>query len=129
MSSHNQHTLLIPEIILRISLRVTVKDAVACTRVCKAWSDAFLPVVWKAVDFKVQEKFVNLDPVTIKKYGHHIRTVKGIDQDQHLQALHHSSVSRLQKLSIVMSTAIHSQAFCCELLRRNATSITQLDMK
>ncbi|KAG0214698.1 hypothetical protein B0O80DRAFT_447151 [Mortierella sp. GBAus27b] len=129
MSHHNQHPLLIPEIILRISLHVSAKDAVACTRVCKAWNYAFSPVVWNTVDFRVQKKFINLDPVVISKYGHHIRTVKRISQEQQLEALHHSSICKLQGLRIAMSTETPFQVFCYDLLRRNAASIAELELK
>jgi hypothetical protein len=122
------HPLLVPEIILLLSRLVSLKDALSCVRVCHAWNDAFASVIWHTVDFNVQERFINMDSATVKKHGHRIRVVNGVQSNDHLLALHHSSLCKLKSLTIVMLRDSRFQAYCGDLLRQNATSITNLDV-
>jgi hypothetical protein len=123
------HPLLVPGIVLHISRFVSRKDSMSCTRVCKAWNDLFSSVVWHSIDFKSQKTFINVDPTAVRKHGHHIRVVKHVRKVSHLQALHNPSVCRLSTLSILLSSEVSFQAYCGDLLRRNATTITNLDIR
>jgi hypothetical protein len=121
------HPLQMPEVCLHISRFVTPRNATLYARVCKAWSDSFTSVVWHTVDFDAQERFINVDPSTVKKHGYCIRNVKGISDVRNLMVLQHPSVCKLSALSIVMP-AKASPAYCGDLLRQNAASITFLDI-
>ncbi|KAF9147022.1 hypothetical protein BG015_011390, partial [Linnemannia schmuckeri] len=66
----------LPELRYRLSWFVTIKGALSCALVFKAWSDDFVSVIWFKVDFDVQPRFANLSPDTIAKHGHRTRVVK-----------------------------------------------------
>jgi len=129
MSSTKDHPLFIPELSLHISRFVTLKDATACAQVCKAWNDAFTSAIWHTIDFKVQSKFLGVDAALVKKHGHHIRIVKGIESTPQLLALHHSSICRLRGLAITIPPHPQFRAYCGDILRQNATSILNLEMR
>ncbi|KAI8356244.1 hypothetical protein B0O80DRAFT_446950 [Mortierella sp. GBAus27b] len=120
--------LLLSEIILHISRFVGLDDAITCAQVCKAWNNAFTSAVWHTIDLGQQHEFAQLDPAIIKKHGHRIRVIIAVDNDHHLRALHHSSVSNLRSLSIVMQGSTHYQAFCFDIIRRNVASLTRMHL-
>ncbi|KAK3828106.1 MAG: hypothetical protein J3Q66DRAFT_321833 [Benniella sp.] len=122
------HPLLIPEISLHISRFVAIKDAIACARVCKAWNDPFTSAVWHTVNFKAQKRFVETDPVIIKKHGNRVRVVKRISASVQLEVLHKAGVCLLQRFSLVMQTQAQFQALYFDLLYRNANSLTRMEI-
>ncbi|KAG0291148.1 hypothetical protein BGZ97_005977 [Linnemannia gamsii] len=65
----------IPELRHRISLFSTVKDALRCALVSKAWTDNYLSVIWFKINFDVQPWFAGLPPDIVAKHGHRIRIV------------------------------------------------------
>jgi len=128
MPPTHDHPLLLPEILVRISSFVAPRDAISCAQVCTDWGDVFTSIVWQTIDFKAQQRFVSLTPAAIRKHGHRILTVKNIEHDLHVEALHHPSICKIRHLAVTMPSTARFQAYCHDLLRRNATSIVDLDI-
>ncbi|KAF8926042.1 hypothetical protein BGZ47_002935 [Haplosporangium gracile] len=82
-----KNPLQIPEIRARISRLVSLKDAISCVRVSKAWSKDFASPIWCAVDFDIHDTFKDLDSDIVAKHGHHIRTIKSLKTQPELNAV------------------------------------------
>ncbi|KAF9975977.1 hypothetical protein BGZ65_008011, partial [Modicella reniformis] len=118
----------VPEILWRISRFVTLKDAITCARVCKAWTDNFVSVIWHTIDFDVH-KLQNMDPKVLEKNGHHIRIVKNMNEVEHVLVLFQSNVSKLRKLYLNTTTSSPEfQAYFNDLMRRNNTTVEHIDI-
>ncbi|KAG0209855.1 hypothetical protein BGX33_005312 [Mortierella sp. NVP41] len=116
----------IPELRHRLSRFVTLKDALSCVRVSKAWTEAFVSVIWFKVDFDIHTNFPNLPPATITKHGHHIRLVDNAKTLPQVSALATASVNKLRALHIdtAASTRQHVQAY--EIVSRNRSTFQNL---
>ncbi|KAF8949007.1 hypothetical protein BGZ47_000079 [Haplosporangium gracile] len=84
----------------RINRFVTVKDALSCVFVSKAWSTTFIPVVWFKIDFDTQPRFPDLPSDSVAKHGHLIRVVKGAISSSQVSTLANAGVSKLKELEI-----------------------------
>jgi hypothetical protein len=109
------HPLLIPEIVLLVSRLVARKDAVTCARVCKTWNDHFTSTLWHTIDFGVQTKLASFN-TAIKKHGHRIRAVNGIDRFRYLIALRQRTVCKLSSLNVLLLSRHGFQEHCGDLL-------------
>jgi len=118
----------LPEILARISRFVTVNDAAACARVCKAWSDHFASVIWHTIDFDVHTNLHQMDAKALTKYGHYIRVVKNVKEKNHILVLVSSDASRLKRLFITMSPSQEFHALVGDLLRRVNTSFERIEI-
>lgn len=124
-----EHPLLVLELCLHLSRFVAPRDAIVCALVCKVWNGPFTSVVGHTVDLHSQEDFFNLDSSIIKKHGHRIRIISRVDTLLQVQALLHTSVCRLQNITIVVPRAKGCfYASCCEFLRQIASSITKSEL-
>ncbi|KAF9364681.1 hypothetical protein BGX34_000782 [Mortierella sp. NVP85] len=118
----------LPELLERISRFLTLNDAVSCVRVCKAWSDIFVSVIWHTIDFAVHKNLHQMDTKVLAGYGHHIRIVKNMKEHNHIAALIVSNASKISRLSITMAATHELYAHLSDLLRRINTSVRHLDM-
>ncbi|KAF9081398.1 hypothetical protein BGX23_000924, partial [Mortierella sp. AD031] len=82
-----KNPLQIPEIRTRVSRFVSLKDAISCVRVSKAWSKDFASPIWCAVDFDIHDTFEVLNSDIVTKHGHHIRTIKNLKTQSELNAV------------------------------------------
>ncbi|KAK3828115.1 MAG: hypothetical protein J3Q66DRAFT_321849 [Benniella sp.] len=121
------HPLLVPEMVLNVSLFVSLRDAVVCARVCKTWNDPFTSAIWHSIDFGLQPNLLN-SGMAIKKHGHRIRVIKELKNLHQLTAIHHSSVCRIRKLHILIPANYTFHVYCGDILRQNAASIIKLDI-
>jgi len=116
----------LPEILENISPFVTLKDAVACAQVCKAWSNHFTSLIWHSINFDIHDGL--LDIKTLAKYGHHIRVVENISEQWHFWMLTGSNAGRLEKLSITMSATPEYYDHCVDLLRQVNATLVYIDI-
>ncbi|KAF9356264.1 hypothetical protein BGX26_005486 [Mortierella sp. AD094] len=112
----------------RISQYVTLKDALACAVVCRDWTDDFNRHIWHTIDFDVHKEFANLDKATILKHGHRIRIIKNAKEIAQIDVIQHASICRLRSLSMTTGATSCTQSQCYEILRRNNTSLTYIDL-
>ncbi|KAF9364679.1 hypothetical protein BGX34_000780 [Mortierella sp. NVP85] len=119
---HGDNPLEIPELIWRISRYVTMKDAVACAQVCKAWTDHFVSAIWHTISFE-QEELNRVDPKALAKYGHHIREVWDICSQEDILILLASNPTKLRRLSVDMDAI---QQFYAESYAMSYVSFTDL---
>ncbi|KAF9980396.1 hypothetical protein BGZ65_005154 [Modicella reniformis] len=127
MSFTSISPLKVPEILWSISRFVTLKDAITCARVCKAWTDNFISVIWHTIDFDVH-KLQTTDFKVLEKHGHHIRIVKNMKNLEHILVLLESNASKLRSLSLNMKTSPEFQAYFYDLMRRNNTTIEHIEI-
>ncbi|KAF9118266.1 hypothetical protein BGW39_001333 [Mortierella sp. 14UC] len=92
-----KNPLQIPEIRARVSRLVSLKDAISCVRVSKAWSKDFALPIWCVVDFDIHDTFEGLDSDLVTKYGHHIRTIKNLTTQSQLDAVLRPTIKNQQK--------------------------------
>ncbi|KAG0205725.1 hypothetical protein BGX33_007763 [Mortierella sp. NVP41] len=118
----------IPELRHRLSLFVTVKDALSCARVSKAWTDDFIAAIWFTVDFDMQPRFVDLAPDIITKHGHLIRIVKNARFESQISILANTSVNRLKELRIDTAAPTMQHVLAYGIVSRNITSLETLDL-
>jgi hypothetical protein len=117
----------IPELVWRISRYVTTNDAIACARVCKAWTNHFVSAIWHTIDFDVHYLH-NLDLKTLRRHGHHIRVVENIDDVISILILTASNASKIENLSVIMTPTQEFYAHLNDLLRRLNTRIEHIDI-
>ncbi|KAG0088899.1 hypothetical protein BGZ92_005583 [Podila epicladia] len=116
----------VAEILSRVALFVSVKDALSCARVSKAFSQDFAYAIWHCVDFNRHQVFVESHPATISKNGHLIRAVKHIKKQVHLDSLQYLNVCKLRSLNLDMTNDPLFKASCHDLLRRNRNTLTRV---
>ncbi|KAF9124061.1 hypothetical protein BGW39_008501 [Mortierella sp. 14UC] len=118
----------LPELRYRLSRFVSVKDALSCALVSKAWTHDFMSAIWFRVDFNVNCRFADLSPDIIAKHGHHIRVVKNANQFPRVHALDNSNVNKLRdlRMEIKASTIHHLNTY--QIVARNNTSIQDLEL-
>ncbi|KAG0266154.1 hypothetical protein BG011_003141 [Mortierella polycephala] len=116
------------EIRTRISLYLSNTDAISCAQVSKEWSIDFIRPIWHTIDFSVHTSFENLDPVAVAKNGHHIRVVKDLKRQSHIDALQCSEVCKLLSLTVVANRTPLFDATCRDLIARNNISLTTLEI-
>ncbi|KAI8598856.1 hypothetical protein EDD21DRAFT_406494 [Dissophora ornata] len=124
----SENPLNIPELRALIAQYTPVHDAIACAQVCKDWTDDFTARVWSNIDFEVHFGHRKLDPQAIRKYGHLIRVIKNLENGNDLDLLQCSTVSNLQTLKLNMEPNSRFQARCCDMIRRNNSSLTHIDL-
>ncbi|KAK3827990.1 MAG: hypothetical protein J3Q66DRAFT_321575 [Benniella sp.] len=124
---HGDNPLEIPELVRKISRYVTTNDAIACARVCKAWSDHFISAIWDTVDFAVHDLH-QMDTKVLARHGHHIRIVKNMTEYNHIQLLTTSNANKLKELKVFMMPSQEFYALFNDLLRRVNTSLEHIDI-
>lgn len=113
----------IPELVRRISLFVSVKDALSCVLVAKSWSDHFLSVIWFHIDFHTQLRFTTLPLDVVAKYGRHIRIVENARSFRRVYVLANASVARLRELHIETTGSARQHVHAYEVVSRNIRSL------
>ncbi|KAF9925689.1 hypothetical protein BGZ65_007617, partial [Modicella reniformis] len=120
----------VPELRWRITRFVTLKDAITCARVCKAWKDNFVSVIWHTIDFAVHDlKDMNLK--ALEKNGHHIRIVKNMIDVEEVLVLLESNASNLRSISLkktMLTLLPEFHAYFNDLMRRNNTTIEHIEI-
>ncbi|KAG0061233.1 hypothetical protein BGZ89_011628 [Linnemannia elongata] len=113
----------IPELVRRISLFVSVKDALSCVLVAKSWSDHFLSVIWFHIDFHTQLRFTTLPLDVVAKHGRHIRIVEDARSFRRVYVLANASVARLRELHIETTGSARQHVHAYEVVSRNIRSL------
>ncbi|KAF9560536.1 hypothetical protein EC968_006123 [Mortierella alpina] len=118
----------LPELRAIIKTYLTRKDALACSRVCRVWSNYFLDFVWDTIDFATINES-KLTSTAIIKHGHHIRVIKNLNTSYHMDLLmwKHQSLS-LRSLSVILSADLAYQTDLYDFLRLVRGTITELDI-
>ncbi|KAF9355918.1 hypothetical protein BGX26_005965 [Mortierella sp. AD094] len=112
-----------PELRLRIAQFVTLRDALSCVLVCHDWADSFSFTVWHSVDFELQGRFVRLDNEVISRYGSRIRSIKNAKDSDQIQLVNNPTINRLTELTVAIGKTARFQAYCFEILGRNAVTL------
>ncbi|KAG0003554.1 hypothetical protein BGZ80_003521 [Entomortierella chlamydospora] len=118
-----------PEIRSRLALFVSLESALSCIRVSKGFSQDFAYPIWHTINFGTQKTLVQKDSTILKKYGHHIRVVKGIETQAHLDLLLDLEVSQLLGLELKTTMDPFFQASCYDLVRQNQTTLTNFKIQ
>ncbi|KAK3838238.1 MAG: hypothetical protein J3R72DRAFT_448758 [Linnemannia gamsii] len=118
----------LPELRYRLSRFVTLKDALSCILVSKAWTHDFISAIWFKVDLKAHPLFANLPPDVIAKHGRHIRIVENLASLYLVSTFTHPTINKLRFLQIetIGSDVKHTEAY--EIIARNNTSVEHLDL-
>ncbi|KAF8925860.1 hypothetical protein BGZ58_000417 [Dissophora ornata] len=116
------------ELRVQIAQYTSVNDAIACAQVCKNWTDDFTARVWSNIDFNVHTTFKTLDPQAIHKNGHLIRVINNLEDGCDVDVLQCSTVSNLRTLKLLMQPNSRFQAHCCDIIRRNNSSLIYIDL-
>jgi len=95
----------LPELRHRLSLFVTLKDAISCTLVSKAWRNDFMSAIWFKVDFDTQHQFAELSSDVIAKHGHLIRIIMNAKLLPQIAVLNHPSIHSLRELEIEVASS------------------------
>jgi hypothetical protein len=117
----------LPELIHRISRFVTLKDAISCARVSKAWNGAFVSAIWFRIDFNTHPRFADLTPAVVAKNGHHIRIVKNAKTLPQVSIIDSAYVNKLKKIYIDTSASLMQHVLAYETIFRNSLSLEDLD--
>ncbi|KAF9353275.1 hypothetical protein BGX26_008966 [Mortierella sp. AD094] len=116
----------ISEIRASVAWYLSLGDAVACSLVCKAWSEDFMPRIWYTFDFGIY-KFFDVDPDTISQRGKHIRVVSLLTRDWEAALLQDPCVRNLISIDVEI---LEPEVSSCvtDLVRRNRNTITELQI-
>ncbi|KAF9434952.1 hypothetical protein BGZ76_007148 [Entomortierella beljakovae] len=112
----------------KVTQYVSLKDALACALVCKDWTDDFNRSIWHTIDFDIHKEFANLDKEVISKNGHRIRVIKNVKNRSQLDIIQNPSICVLKSLSVSVGTSSITHSQCHEILRRNNTTLTFIDL-
>ncbi|KAF9980160.1 hypothetical protein BGZ75_008763 [Mortierella antarctica] len=118
----------LPEVRALIAAYLTQSDAIACSRVCKAWSIYFRGLVWHTVDFaRVDHSKMAL--LAVVNYGHHVRAVKSLQSSSQINTLMWNQRRlNLTSLSVVLSAELSYQTDLNDFLRLVRRTLAELDM-
>ncbi|KAF9129765.1 hypothetical protein BGW39_003837 [Mortierella sp. 14UC] len=125
--THPKNPLDLPKVRARIAIFLTSKDCIACMRVSRDWFEDFVQPVWHTIDFAKDTKFVGLDRYTLEKYGHCIRRVVNILTFEHVRALQHPTLNRVQAMSLGNQSKPYHRSIQFDFIRRCSTTLTELE--
>ncbi|KAF9083318.1 hypothetical protein BGX23_011583 [Mortierella sp. AD031] len=117
----------IPELRHRLSLFVTVKNALSCARVSKSWVYDFVAAVWFTVHFDVHPRFVDLASEIITKHCHFIRIVKNVKSLLHVRSIANTGVNRLRELRMNTAASAMQHVYGHEIVSRNSARLENPD--
>ncbi|KAG0217761.1 hypothetical protein BGX33_009640 [Mortierella sp. NVP41] len=117
----------IPELRHRLSLFVTVKNALSCARVSKSWVYDFVAAVWFTVHFDVHPRFVDLASEIITKHCHLIRIVKNVKSLLHVRSIANTGVNRLRELRMNTAASAMQHVYGHEIVSRNSARLENPD--
>ncbi|KAH7055023.1 hypothetical protein BKA57DRAFT_240742 [Linnemannia elongata] len=124
-----KNPLQIPEIRARISRLVSLKDAISCVRVSKAWSKDFALPIWCTVDFNIHDTFEDLDSNNVTKHGHHIRTIKNLTTQSELDAVLRPTIKNVRVLQITCATSARFRTLCMDLIYNSSGALKKLTLE
>ncbi|KAG0220519.1 hypothetical protein BGX31_010927 [Mortierella sp. GBA43] len=119
----------LPEILRRISVFVTLNDAVSCAQVCKRWSENFVWVIWHSIDFAIHKELHKMSSKVLTRYGHHIRVAKNVTEYDHLQVLSVSNATKLREVTVTMMGTPEFHLYYGNIMRKNNTSVQRIEVK
>ncbi|KAI7816463.1 hypothetical protein BC939DRAFT_508297 [Gamsiella multidivaricata] len=128
MTKAPQNPLQIPELRARIALYVSVKDAIACTQVCKAWTDHFVYPIWHTIDFYKQMDLYHLGQDALRKYGQYIRIVKNLTEESDLSIILWSQASQPEHLTVVVQDTARFYRSFYDILRLTNSTLRTLNI-
>lgn len=118
----------IPELRHKISQFVTLKDALACVLVSRAWADIYISVIWFEIDFDTQLRFADLSLDIVAKHGRHIRIANNAKTLRQVSVLANASVARLRELHIEITGSTMQRVRAYEVVSRNIRSLENIDL-
>ncbi|KAG0224621.1 hypothetical protein BGW41_005029 [Actinomortierella wolfii] len=124
----SQNPFELAEIRKRVSRYTSVKTSLSCIRVSKAFYEDFVRVIWHSIDFEVHGKFADLSHSVLSKNGHHVREVRNIKSQKHINTLQSFGTSKISTVCLRMSNDAAMQAGYYDLIRRNCTTLTLLEI-
>ncbi|KAG0355017.1 hypothetical protein BGX24_006747, partial [Mortierella sp. AD032] len=113
----------LPEQRHRLSRFVTLKDALSCALVCKAWSTDFMSAIWFQVDFDDHPQFADLSPAIVAKHGHLTRIVRNAKLPHQVSVLANAGVSNLRDLHIEQTASAIQYIQVYEIVSRNSLTL------
>ncbi|KAG0000945.1 hypothetical protein BGZ79_005292 [Entomortierella chlamydospora] len=116
----------IPEIGALVASYLSLDDAVACSLVCKAWSENFMSRIWHTVDFD-SYNFEDVTHDVISRHGKHIRVVKYLSQCWKAVLLQDPCVKNLISIDVGIKSP-ELRLYGTDLIRRNRDTITELEL-
>ncbi|KAF9134226.1 hypothetical protein BGW39_007697 [Mortierella sp. 14UC] len=125
-SSSARNPFVLPELRHPLSRFFTIKDAISCACVSKAWTDDFVSAIWFQIDFSHQPRFATLSPDIVAKHGHHIRIVKNAHTVAQISVLANTSVRQLRELRCDPSASALQHVRAYEIVHRNNTRLQHL---
>lgn len=129
MSTMSKNPFDIAEIRSRVAQLVSVKGALSCIRVSKAFSLDFVGTIWHTVDFELHGEFDRLEPVILRKNGHLVRVAKNVKNQDQVDSLLCLGASKISILNIAMARDAGLEAGCYDLIRRNHRTLIELQLK
>ncbi|KAG0262966.1 hypothetical protein BGZ95_003913 [Linnemannia exigua] len=113
----------LPELRCRLSRFVTLKDALSCTLVSKAWTYEFISAIWFKVDLNIHPLFTDLPANIIAKHGHHIRIAKNVVSHHQISTFAHPAINKLRHLQIETAASTKTRVQAYEIVARNNTTL------
>ncbi|KAK3845519.1 MAG: hypothetical protein J3R72DRAFT_435971 [Linnemannia gamsii] len=118
----------LPELRHRVSRFVTLKDALSCALVCKAWSTEFMSVIWFQVDFVLHPQFADLSPGIVAKHGHLTRIVKNAKSPHQISILANAGVKNLRDLHMEQTASAIQHVQVYEIVPRNSFTLEKIHL-
>ncbi|KAG0273084.1 hypothetical protein BGZ95_011114 [Linnemannia exigua] len=118
----------LPELRTRIGLFLDPKDCLSCMRVSRDWFGDFVKPVWHTIDYAKDQRFNNIGPMVLDKYGSLIKRALNISTFEHIFSLQHPKVDSINALNIVLMDDWLFQELVADLIRRCKGRITDLTM-
>ncbi|KAG0367417.1 hypothetical protein BC939DRAFT_533289 [Gamsiella multidivaricata] len=85
-------------------------------RVYKDWMVDFTYPIWDTIDFATDTKLQDFGQDVPEKYGHHIRIVKNLKEQPHLNTILRSKASKLKQLATIMQGIPSFQAYLYDII-------------
>ncbi|KAK3845517.1 MAG: hypothetical protein J3R72DRAFT_435965 [Linnemannia gamsii] len=118
----------LPELRHRLSGFVTLKDALSCALVCKAWSTDFMSAIWFQVDFVSHPQFADLSPDIVSKHGHLTRIVKNAKSPPQVSVLANAGVNNLRGLHMEQTASAIQHVQVYEIISRNSRTLKEVHL-
>jgi hypothetical protein len=90
----------LPELRLRLTRLVTLKDALSHVLVSKVWTSDFVAIVWFTIGLIIHPCIAHLIPGIVAEYGHRIRSVENAKSFAQFSVLTNGAVHDLGGLHI-----------------------------
>ncbi|KAF9947375.1 hypothetical protein BGZ72_010600 [Mortierella alpina] len=117
----------LPELREIIRANLTQKDAIACSRVCRAWLSYFRDLAWHTIDFSTFDQ-AKLTQEALIKHGQHVCAIQTLHCSSHLSLLMWNPTWTLRSLTATLSAELGYQTAFYDFLRMVRGTLTELDL-